>query len=67
MTGGSNGGGALEGLAATAMRFLAADAPLRAASNGGDAENRTGKADSPASTTGKPPPLGGAPLPPPKV
>ena len=67
VTGGSNGGGALEGLAATAMRFLAADAPLRAASNGGDAENRTGKADSLASTTGKHPPLGDAPLPPPKV
>ena len=48
MTGGSDGGGALERLAATAMRFLAANAPLRAA-------------------TGKQPPLGGAPLPPPKV
>jgi hypothetical protein len=31
VTGGSNGGGALEGLAATAMRFLAADGPGRAA------------------------------------
>ena len=48
VTGGSDGGGALERLAATAMRFLAANAPLRAA-------------------TGKQPPLGGAPLPPPKV
>jgi len=67
VTGGSNGGGALEGLAATAMRFLAADASARAGNNGGDGESRTEGADSPTSAVGKQAELGGRPAAPPKV
>jgi hypothetical protein len=66
VTGGSNGGGALEGLAATAMRFLAADAAGRTASNGGDDEKVPTKPDLPPSSTTTAPKLGTRPIIPPK-
>jgi len=62
VTGGSNGGGALEGLAATAMRFLAADAAGRTASNGGDGERVPTKPDLPPSSTTTAPKLGAPPI-----
>lgn len=67
VTGGSNGGGALEGLAATAMRFLAADAVGRAGSNGGNGENHPTKSGLPDASIGNKGQLGSDPLSPPKV
>jgi hypothetical protein len=67
VTGGGNGGGALEGLAATAMRFLAADAAGRAGSNGGNDENHAVKSGLPDTSIGNKGQLGSDPLSPPKV
>ena len=57
VTGGSNGGGALDGLAATAMRFLAADGPARVSAKA--KEEKASTVPPPSSSTSTVAPLSG--------
>jgi len=59
VTGGSNGGGALDGLAATAMRFLAADGPTRLASKSRGDQASAASDVAPAPAANQPQPGGG--------